>query len=1009
MTTKLIAENILDSDDFLSATEQEGEYVGQPTPDSGNTGAFRLLSKGDIEDFIYRGTATGDGAGGGTTVVDAILKAFGDDYFIGGNVTINGYGHDTGDFTAGGADVARIALTDAETITVTDLDKDEEAWCYVDKGAGQISGDFEARVQFNCTDDNGMSDACSPFAVTNSIGTLCDIDTASGDYIGVYWLQHGLHSGNGAFFLEEVNAGAINNDYTEDLPTNIEYYLKIIRDESVGTYGTIYCYVYTGGFDGTLVDKLTVTLTEKQDFRYLFWMNSYESGGFGGAAFDGTIKDLIFRNGSAESKAVSDFAQSTGTLTTAALAEQVTDNSDFTLTLSFADRDFRVELIAGGDAGAATFKWSHDGGTTYFGRDDPIQATYLDSKVIATTTATQRTVLLQMSNGSLLCAYYDNANSKICCKISADLGLTWGSEIDVDTTGFPYLGGGCVLSSGRILLSHDNVSGGSIAYSDDNGATWTAVKGAYSTSKGGQIAQLISGDVVVAVSDTTASTTIFHRSTDGGFTWSAPVTVSSDGQSASAYCGICEMPNGNLLIVHADDSDSAGDFELKGFISTDNGATWGAAIDVFDFDATDNTDATLFVDINDRIYCFFDHSNNIKFVYSDDNGATWSAAVAAKSTTSTGPWPVLVDGHEIICSYVEGVSNDVGIMRRGVWEAYSGNACPAATRAVEQKLVCEAGIVWHGGAGVAGDKWTFVPEYQYAMANIISDSPSKPWRSEQDDIACAIVLDMGANERFRATGVAFFGANIRALDFQMHTADSWGTPDVDEAVSFQLATGAVDADDGNMIQDTSLLADYKDHELKNMILRMTSGSLDDTAWKIKDNVGNYIILDTTADVSAIAASDTFEILQSAIFATFTGGNKRFLRISIAAHNTPDGYYEIGAMVAGEAISLTREWKPGYKKTHAYDVEMLRTPHGGMVPVKGADRKRLFEVAWNANQTTREEVTALADYLDGKNIAMVPNHATLTDCYLVKQIGDIAQAHWAKTNLFSFGLKFEEVL
>ena len=90
MTVKLIAENILKANDFLSATEQEGEYVGQPIPASANTGDFRLLTRGDIADFTYSGTATGDGST--TTIIDSVLCAFGDDYFIGATITFTDSG-----------------------------------------------------------------------------------------------------------------------------------------------------------------------------------------------------------------------------------------------------------------------------------------------------------------------------------------------------------------------------------------------------------------------------------------------------------------------------------------------------------------------------------------------------------------------------------------------------------------------------------------------------------------------------------------------------------------------------------------------------------------------------------------------------------------------------------------------------------------------------------------------------------------------------------------------------
>ena len=179
MATKIIAENILQPEHFISATEQAGGYIGQPIPDSANAGDFTLLSSGNIADTVYSGTATGDGAGGGTTVVDVLLAAYGDDFWIGATIEIT-----------------------------------------------------------------------------------------------------------------------------------------------------------SGAYDG-------------------------------------------------ETSTITDFAQATGTLTFAALSGQIVTGVTFTLTLSYASREFEVELISSGDAGSATFKWSHDGGNTDFGRDNPDQAAWLNKRVIS--------------------------------------------------------------------------------------------------------------------------------------------------------------------------------------------------------------------------------------------------------------------------------------------------------------------------------------------------------------------------------------------------------------------------------------------------------------------------------------------------------------------------------------------------------------------------------------------------------------------------------------------------
>ena len=401
---------------------------------------------------------------------------------------------------------------------------------------------------------------------------------------------------------------------------------------------------------------------------------------------------------------------------------------------------------------------------------------------------------------------------------------------------------------------------------------------------------------------------------------------------------------------------------------------------------------------------------NIILKYSTNNCISWSSQIQLKAIAATDlnyPYPLLVDGHQIICSYVDTTNGDADCVRRGVWEAYSANACPCAIEAIEQIVICNIGMVWHGGAGIAGDKWAIQAGYEYGMENVISNSQAEPWRSEQDNIATSNVIDMGTNERFFADGAAFFNCNVRTLDFQMNAANSWSVPSVDEAVSFDVTTaGVVDSADGNAIEDAALLANYKDHELAGLYLRMTSGTDNGVTWRIKDNAGDYIFLDDTA-ANNISASDTFCIFQGHMAVTFTGGLYEYINQAITAQHTADDYYQVGTMIAGKVITLSKGFSVGYRKAHSYDRTYLRPPGGGMIPVEGRGRKRRFELRWPAADDARKELIALLDYIEGRNICLIPDDSDLSDCYAVKLIGDVQQTHRFLT-YFDVPLVFEEI-
>ncbi len=182
-----------------------------------------------------------------------------------------------------------MVLTSSTLVTVTSLDNSEEAWVYKDFTAGYFSGDFEFHTQVNNAAATGTFPASGLWAVANTVGTLSGINAVNGDYISVSWRKLG---GNNFIILEESNNGSITNDTSTIVSGTTEYYLKIVRDETVGTYGTVFCYIYTGSIGGTLIDTLVVTLTEKQNFRYLYWMVA-RNDALSPNAWSGTIQNLV--------------------------------------------------------------------------------------------------------------------------------------------------------------------------------------------------------------------------------------------------------------------------------------------------------------------------------------------------------------------------------------------------------------------------------------------------------------------------------------------------------------------------------------------------------------------------------------------------------------------------------------------------------------------------------------------------------------------------------------------
>lgn len=181
-------------------------------------------------------------------------------------------------------DTASRLTVAANLLTIAALDTDETMKLTYDFGASYFSGDFEHSLNFKVTVGTG-TESCYLWAmsdsIANPIGTLI---TANTDLIALAWT-------NGALILTERNSTVSTTDTSSDLSLATDYYIRIVRDESVGTYGTLYCYIYTDREYCELVDTISVTLTESKDWRYL-WGASSVGDGAGLTVFTGTIANL---------------------------------------------------------------------------------------------------------------------------------------------------------------------------------------------------------------------------------------------------------------------------------------------------------------------------------------------------------------------------------------------------------------------------------------------------------------------------------------------------------------------------------------------------------------------------------------------------------------------------------------------------------------------------------------------------------------------------------------------
>jgi len=193
-------------------------------------------------------------------------------------------------------------ITETTTrVTWASIARNEEAYVYKDKGVGYFDGDFSVLMTLKPVESTtGSGDYASPFMLANdldderafifskSYDCLC-LGLSDPSASGVSTKLYIYEVDNGSLY---TGAGGLEGNAWWWLTNGTIYYLKLIRNESVGTYGTFYCYIYSDALRSNLLATLSVALhTSKKDFRYIYPFSNYNAT-TGGWNHSGYVENL---------------------------------------------------------------------------------------------------------------------------------------------------------------------------------------------------------------------------------------------------------------------------------------------------------------------------------------------------------------------------------------------------------------------------------------------------------------------------------------------------------------------------------------------------------------------------------------------------------------------------------------------------------------------------------------------------------------------------------------------
>lgn len=183
--------------------------------------------------------------------------------------------------------------------TFTNADYHADTYLYKDYGVAHFNASFRFNLDFRATAIASSLSTYNLFGLSNYLGTQNALDNANRPFLGVGiqdW-NNGTQKYPFLLFEQKPGGSGFYYDYsTFSFDLNTTYYLQIFYDSTVGTYGTIYCYVYSSDADRTagtnVIDTMTVTLHEAPSFRYLYAFQIYTNNGATTNDVSGYVENL---------------------------------------------------------------------------------------------------------------------------------------------------------------------------------------------------------------------------------------------------------------------------------------------------------------------------------------------------------------------------------------------------------------------------------------------------------------------------------------------------------------------------------------------------------------------------------------------------------------------------------------------------------------------------------------------------------------------------------------------
>ena len=488
----------------------------------------------------------------------------------------------------------------ASTITFTNLPRNEDAYVYKDFGSSYFT-DFtiDSTIGLTAGDDSCVIMVTT---VTNSIDDARGIELASGYYLSIYMYKSGTTLG---LILRECDAGTAYNSSTYSGTIGTTYYLRL---ERAGTAGTLK--IYSDAARSSLLTTLSLTLHTTTAFRYLYGVQTYNSGHTNKGT--GTVSNIAINSYSGDARLAQTFTASTNNLWTASANVRIVSVGDGSVCQLFGIQKTSNSdtIMAGIYRSGNSYVWSlmtYYSGTGLWTKTDSAYEVKLNTDYHVVLVFDKDPVYTEVSGINLL------VDGVLVAQISTDSFLP--SYVDKAYIGYVGSAASWGVASER--------------YIDDFYFRKEKLM------KFGSMTIAVNGDIVTAASltsqhfpDTNASVKIM-TSSDYGVTWTLRQTIDYASKHDFALGSFVNVGNNIYVFVDRGSYTSGNQSRTDVWKSTDNGQTWSK---VYDADVDTPTNLRIYpsrlVESN-KILCGY------LYLPDADYSATYLKFVTFDTTTDT--------------------------------------------------------------------------------------------------------------------------------------------------------------------------------------------------------------------------------------------------------------------------------------------------------------------------------------------------------------------------------------